>query len=61
MRPERNPSERRPLSRHRRRRNDNVKKDLKETEYEGVVWVYLPHGRNKWWVLVNTVVNLRVP
>jgi hypothetical protein len=37
---------------------DNVKTDIKETEYENVEWIHLAQCR---WALVNTVLNLRLP
>jgi len=30
-------------------------------EWEGVEWVNLVHDRDQWRVLVNTIMNLRVP
>ena len=29
-------------------------------EWEGVDWIYLVQGRDKWWVFVNVVMNFRV-
>lgn len=29
--------------------------------YEGMVWFQLAEGREKWWALVNIVINLQVP
>jgi hypothetical protein len=37
---------------------DNVKMDLKE---RGMDWVYLAQDRDWWLVLVDMVINLRVP
>jgi len=34
--------------------------DIREIGYDDVVW-NLPHNTDKWRVLVNTVMNLRVP
>jgi hypothetical protein len=34
--------------------------DLREIG-EGVDWMLLVQGRDQWWILVNTVMNLRVP
>jgi hypothetical protein len=28
---------------------------------EGVDWIHLAHGRDRWWPLLNTVMNLLVP
>jgi hypothetical protein len=33
------------LERHRRK--DNIKRDLKETGWDGVDWIYLAQDRNK--------------
>jgi hypothetical protein len=38
-----------------------VKIDLRETGLEGVDWIHLAQDRDKWQVLMNTVVNLRFP
>jgi hypothetical protein len=35
----------------------NIKKDLKETGFEGVYRTYLAHVRDKWWSVVSTVMN----
>jgi hypothetical protein len=35
--------------------------DLIDIKWEGVVWMHLAQDRDKWWALVNTVMNLRVP
>jgi hypothetical protein len=51
----------RPLGRPKRRWVDNIKMDLREIELGGVDWIDLAQGREQWRVLVNTVMNLRVP
>jgi hypothetical protein len=33
---------------------------LGELGFGGVDWINLPQNRNRWWVLVNTVMNLQV-
>jgi hypothetical protein len=48
----------RPLGRHRRRLGD-VKMDLREIGCE--TWIHLAQDRDKWWALVNTVLNRCVP
>jgi hypothetical protein len=55
------PEGKRPLRRPRRRWVDNVKMDLRETGWDGVDWIDLALDRNKWRVLLNTLMNLRVP
>jgi hypothetical protein len=40
-----------------RRREDNIKTDLKEDGWEGVNWIYLAQDRNHF----RAVVDLRVP
>jgi hypothetical protein len=35
--------------------------ERREMECEGVNWIYLAQDRDKWWAVVNTVMNLRVP
>jgi hypothetical protein len=55
------PEGRRPLGRHRRRWEDNIKMDLREIGFGDVDWIHLAQDRDRWWALVNTVMNLRVP
>jgi len=50
----------RPLGRPRRRWEDNIKMDLREVGGGGD-WLDLAQDRDKWRVLVNTVMNFRVP
>jgi hypothetical protein len=38
----------RPLEKPRRRWEDTIRMDLKETEWEVVDWIYLAQDRNKW-------------
>jgi hypothetical protein len=54
------PEGRRPLGRHRRRWEDNIKMDLWEVGLGGGVidWIDLAQGRDRWLALVNTVMNL---
>jgi hypothetical protein len=51
----------RPLGRPRRRREDNIKADLQEVGCGGTDWIELAQERDRWWVLVNAVMNLWVP
>jgi len=55
------PEGKRPLGRPRRRWEDNIKMDLQQVECGGMDWIELVQGRYKWRVLVNTVMNHRVP
>jgi hypothetical protein len=55
------PEGRRPLGRPRRRWEDNIKMDLREIGFGDVDWIYWVQDRDRWWALVNTVMNLRVP
>jgi len=50
----------RPLGRPRRRWEDNVKMDLQEVGGAGD-WMELAQDRDRWWALVGTVRNFRVP
>ena len=51
----------RPLGRHRRRWEDNIKMDLQEVGCGCTDWIELGQDRDRWRALVNGVVNLRVP
>jgi hypothetical protein len=55
------PEGRRPLGRPRRRREDNIKIDRRETGFGDVDWIHWAQDRDRWRALVNTVKNLRVP
>jgi len=55
------PEGKRPLGRHRHRWEDNIKMDVQEVGYEGVDWIELAQDRDRWRLLVNAVMNLRVP
>jgi hypothetical protein len=48
----------RPLE--RARLQDNTEMDRKETEFQGMDWIRLAQDKDKCWVLVNTVINLRL-
>ena len=52
----------RPLGRPRRRWEDNNKMGLQEVVCGGMDWIELAQDRDRWWALVNVVMNLlRVP
>jgi hypothetical protein len=55
------PERKRPLGRPRRRWEDNIRMDLREIGWEVVDWIYLVQGRDSWWDLVNTLMNIRFP
>jgi len=55
------PEGKRPLRRTRRRWEDNIKMDLQEVGCGGMDWIELAQDRDRWWALVNAVMNLRVP
>jgi hypothetical protein len=52
---------RRPLGRPRSRWEDNIKMDLREIGFGDVDWIHLAQDRDRWQVLVNTVMSLQVP
>jgi hypothetical protein len=51
----------RPLGRQRRRREDNIRLDLRKIGCRGTDWIDLAQDRNQWRALVYTVMNLWVP
>jgi hypothetical protein len=55
------PEGKRPLGRPRRRWEDNIKTDFRETRIDGASWIRLTQDRVEWRAFVNTVMNLRVP
>jgi len=54
------PERKRPFGRSRRRWEDNIKMDLQEVGCGGMNWIELAQDRDRWRVLVNAVMNLRV-
>jgi len=54
------PQGKRPFGRTKRRREDNIKTNLKEKESEGVDCLQLAQDRAKPWHSVNTAMKLRV-
>ena len=55
------PEGKRPMGRHRRRWEDNIKMDLQEVGGGCGDMVELAQDRDRWRALVGTVKNLRVP
>jgi len=55
------PEGKRPLGRHRRRWEDNIKMDLREVGCGAVNWMELAQVRDRRRALVNKVMNFRVP
>jgi hypothetical protein len=55
------PEGRRPSGRPRRRWEDNIKRDLQEVGGDCGDWMELVQDRDRWWALVSTVMNFRVP
>jgi hypothetical protein len=51
----------RQLVRPRRRWEDSIKLDLRETGIDGANWIQLGQDTIRWRAFVNTVMNLRVP
>ena len=49
-----------PLGRTRHKWEDNIKTDLQEC-VGGTDWIYVAQGRDRWRVLVNAVMDFRVP
>ena len=55
------PEGKRPFGRPRYRWEDNIKMDLQELGCGDMDWFKLAQDRDRWWVLVNVVMNLQVP
>jgi hypothetical protein len=54
------PEGKRPLGRPRRRWEDGIRMDLRETSFGGVDWIRPAQDRDRWRVVVSAVMNLRV-
>ena len=55
------PENKGPLGRPRRRREDNIKMDLREVACDPRDWIALAEDRDQWRAYVRAVMNLRVP
>jgi predicted small integral membrane protein len=55
------PEGRRPLLKTQHSWEDNLKINLKEMGWGGMDWIDLAQDRDRWWALVNVVINLQVP
>jgi hypothetical protein len=55
------PEGNKPLGRPRHKWEDDMELHLRERGWGGMVWVHLAQDMNRWWTLVNTVMNLWVP
>ena len=51
----------RPIGSPWHRWEDNIKLDLQEVGCVGMDWIELAQDRDRWWALLNAVMNLRVP
>ena len=49
----------RPLGIPRHRWENNIKTDVQEVGCRGMYWIGLALDRNRWWVHVNALMNLR--
>jgi hypothetical protein len=55
------PEGKRPLGRPRRRLVDNIRMDLQEVGCWYMEWIGLAQDKDRWWMLVCAVMNVRVP
>jgi hypothetical protein len=55
------PEGKRRLGRPRRRGEDNIKTQLKESGWESLEWFHRAQDRGKWRAVVTIVMRLRVP
>ena len=55
------PEGRRSLGRLRHRWEDKIKMDLQEVGCGGMDWIELAQDTDRWWTLLNSVMNLLVP
>jgi hypothetical protein len=55
------PEGKNPQGRPRRRWVDSIKMDLREIGWDGVDCIHVAQDRDQWRVLLNTLLNFRVP
>jgi len=55
------PEGKKSLGRTRRRWEDSIERDVHEEGFEGMDRIELAQDRDRWWALVNAVMNFRVP
>jgi hypothetical protein len=55
------PEGRRAFGKPKRRWKDNIKMDLREFGCGGTPWIDLDQDRDRWWAVVNAVINLWIP
>ena len=55
------PKGKRPLGRLRQRWEDNIEMNLQEVGFGGTGWIELAQERDRWWALVNAIMNLQAP
>jgi hypothetical protein len=54
------PEGKRPLRRPRCRWENEIRMDFRETGWEGVEWIQLALDGDRWWSLVDMVMNLQI-
>ena len=55
------PEGKRPFGRPRNRWEDNIKIYLQEVGCGSMDWIELAQDKERWWALVNVVMNIQVP
>jgi hypothetical protein len=57
----RKPEVKRPIGKPRRRWEDNIRMDVRETGFGSMEWIHLAQDRDQWRGAVSMVLNIRVP